>query len=169
MRSVDLGGKLLHQVQLEYDYVSNEVVEELVRRFREITEKLSSPLLTISVIGAGYIDKYTGRFIYWPHVEHYRDLNLKELFATFTDADVEVKNIMYYRIFAERELGNNEVTNVLLIDDYGSALCLDGKIYEGENGFAGELAFLSTNYYMETNEFVAEEYREDAGRLVRLC
>lgn len=166
LRIYDLAGNQILEEDLEYDYVTDDVIAYLVGKLRQIVQtKLPSPLYAISVIAAGYIDKYSGRFAFAPHFEHYKDLDLKGLLGEFCGGEVEVKNIMYYRVLAERELGANPITNALLIDDFGSALCLDGKIYEGENGYAGELGSLSTDYFMEANEYTAEEYREDAGRL----
>ena len=60
---------------------------------------------------------------------------------------------MIYLLHAERKLNASiNLQNVLYVNGLGASLCIDGRIFEGVNGFVGELGMILTDTYGALNE-----------------
>lgn len=101
-------------------------------------------LLGICVAAPGIIDKETGDFIYAPRVENYQHFNMRTFFGDAFGVPVDIFNDVNLGCIAEMKFGCipplAENVYFAYIDSItGSALLLNGKLYVGSHGSAGEL------------------------------
>lgn len=113
-------------------------------------------LLAISVATPGDIDRKTGDFLYAPRLRNCTIRNFRDFFHTAFGVDVLVKNDVNLATYGEHLYGAGiGCSNMLYVAvDYGigSGMVLDGKIFEGARGFAGEIGL----WIMDTNEALAK-------------
>ena len=144
----DLSGRIIGRDQVNNSFIiTDTVLFEVVER---LTALCSLPkarrreLLTIYVASPGKIDDTSGEF-----VEAYRfavspSCNLKTLLLNSFNCRVFIKNDVKLSIEGELRFGklSSETKNALMFyadAGVGTALMLNGEIYEGNDGFAGEI------------------------------
>lgn len=138
------------------DTVKNVIIitESVFREiFAVIRKGLATPtvgrkkLLAVCVASPGIISPETGRYILAPRIENYEKVNLSELFAKEFDCDVIVKKDIAAGLVGEMQFGalsDLRPKNAVFVHfdvNIGLAFLLEGKIHEGDHGFAGELGF----------------------------
>lgn len=104
----------------------------------------------ISALGLGtpgVVDPDTGCVSLAPQISGWEGTNLSQEFADQFTCPVVIENETHLSLLAERWEGSaQECRNALLVQlgiGVGGAFLLDGKIYRGSTGAAGEIAYLS--------------------------
>ena len=134
--------------------ITQEVLEKLMQMIRE---GLRSPclqgkkLLGICIASPGLIDSETGYYRLAPRIENYKEVNITEMFRKEFDCDVIVKKDIVAGAIGEMKFGmlsQEKPRNAIFLHldiNIGAAFVFDGKIYEGNNGYLGELGFYMQN------------------------
>ncbi|MDD5669065.1 MAG: ROK family transcriptional regulator [Candidatus Omnitrophica bacterium] len=158
---VDLKGNIITKTQVARPRPTvKDVTECLLELIREIFRRSKEYVDNIKGIGvglAGLINKRDGS-IHWPQkMDHYYtyasvDLPLKELIKKEFDLPTLIENDATSACFGEYWLrGNISLRNTLyMMSGVGCGIVLDGQIYRGAQGYAGETSIYN---YKEENEF----------------
>lgn len=131
-------------------------LDKIVAQLREMLQKqtMERPLLAISVGTPGDIDQATGDFLYAPRFRNCGVRNLQKFFGDAFDVDVLVKNDVNLATVGENLFGAGaDSSNMLYVSvDYGvgSGMILNGQLFGGARGFAGEIGL----WVMDTNRSV---------------
>ncbi len=173
--------------------IDNDALEQVAAKIEGL---LKSPavngkkLLGVCISSPGKIDQQTSFFIAAPRFVNYRQVNLKEFFESRLHVPVEVHNDIDMGLVGEARFGSipKEARNVYFafIDiTSGSSLMIDGHMYRGSNGYAGEMPninpvdevsatcndrfFTLTDLYLKIKELGKEEgdpfYKKDIFHL----
>jgi predicted NBD/HSP70 family sugar kinase len=129
-------------------YIDEKVLLRIVDCLRDMLndKKVKGmSLLTICISSPGKIDKATGGYFYAPRIIDYKNINLPKFFSKYFNVDTYVYKDTNLGCVGEKRFGviPNDAKNVYFafVDiTSGSSLIIDGKLYEGSNGFAGELS-----------------------------
>lgn len=129
------GGSMLEDQHL---YTIRDLLKTMLDK-----QSPSRKLLAISVATPGEIDRKTGDFLYAPRMKKCTIRNFRDFFHAAFGVDVLVKNDVNLATYGEHLYGAGiDCSNMLYVAmDYGigSGMVLNGKIFEGARGFAGEI------------------------------
>lgn len=146
---VDLKGSIITKTQITRPRASvKEITECLLEIVREILRRSKDYAPKIKGIGAGIaglINKRDGS-IHWPQkMDHYYtyaslDLPLRDLIEKEFNLPVLIENDATAACFGEHWLGlERELRNVIyMFSGVGCGIMINGEVYTGINGYAGE-------------------------------
>ncbi len=121
------------------------LVEQTMERAGAGRERLRGIGIGIS----GVLDRASGTTLFWPKVPQWVNVPVKRIFAEHFRTFVEVEDSPRTMALAERRFGAgsgvDEFLYVMIGAGTGSALFLDGRLYTGSDGFAGEFGHLSVD------------------------
>lgn len=131
-------------------------IEDLVRLIDAIGEMVKDPALKdrrlrcIAIATPGKIDKESGKFILNPRFKDMGDVSFQNMFAERFGCSVTVQNDINLALAGEKTYGSalKGVENALMLHidvGTGAALLVDGKVYEGSHGYAGEIGYFKLN------------------------
>ena len=144
----DLSGRVLGRRTLKPAFIITEStlfeVVEAVNELLSLDSAVGIELLEIYIASPGKIEESTGRFLEAYRFANAEELNLPGFFADRYHCHVSVKNDVKLSIEGELQFGKLSIETrhalMMYVDaGVGSALLLNGKIYEGTHGFAGEI------------------------------
>ncbi len=119
------------------------LLEETLRRAGAGRERLRGIGLGIS----GVLDPETGTTLFWPKVPQWVNVPVRDMFAERFGSFVKAADSPRTMALAERRYGAGsgagEFVYVTVGAGTGAALFLNGALYTGANGFAGEFGHLS--------------------------
>ncbi|MFA4984149.1 MAG: ROK family transcriptional regulator [Candidatus Omnitrophota bacterium] len=148
---VDLKGNILTKTQIARPRANvKEIAECVLEIIREILKRSKQYTANIKGIGvgiAGLINKKDGS-IHWPQrMDHYYtyasvDLSLAELIEKEFDLPVLIENDATCACFGEQWMDvEREFRNVIyMFSGVGCGIIINGEIYTGTNGYAGEVS-----------------------------
>jgi glucokinase len=155
--AVDDGGKMLSKITLETDVRRGRefVVEELVRSVVQMRDKFrEAELYGIGVGVPGLIDSETGRLVESPNLPGWEDYDVKGDIERRLGATVILENDANVAAMGEQWLGAGRKSESLCMytlgTGVGGGLILEGKLWRGWNGMAGELGHC--NVYPDGHE-----------------
>ena len=97
----------------------------------------------IGVASSGVIERSTGTVLFWPKVVGWKNLRLKEILEREHGLPVAVEDSTRAMAIAERRFGGGKgLNNFVFVSvgmGIGSAIFVDGRLYVGQEGLAGEL------------------------------
>jgi predicted NBD/HSP70 family sugar kinase len=161
---VDLKGNIITKTQVARPKLTvKDVTESLLDIIREIFRRSKGYAGNIKGIGiglAGLVNKQDGS-IHWPQkMDHYYtyasvDLPLRELIEREFNLPVLIENDATSACFGEYWLGaGTELKNlVYMFSGVGCGIVIDGHIYRGAQGYAGEVSIYN---YKENDAFNCE-------------
>jgi predicted NBD/HSP70 family sugar kinase len=121
------------------------LVEETMARGGADTTRLRGIGIGIS----GVLDRESGTTLFWPKVPQWVNVPVKQMFADRFGTFVEVEDTPRTMALAERRFGAGaeagEFIYVMVGAGAGAALFLNGTLYTGAHGFAGEFGHLSVD------------------------
>ncbi len=133
------GGKIISKDMLE------GVIITLRSMLRDISGKCGQ-LEGICIGVPGVVDPETGRIHWSARIENFDDLDLVRMFNSAFNVPVTIKNDVNLAVCGERAFGcGNNAQNMIYVNidaGIGIGIVLDGKLYEGRRGFAGDLGVL---------------------------
>jgi len=153
---VDLKGNIVTKTQIARPRPSvKEIAECLLEIVREILRRSKEYTADIKGIGigiAGLINKENGS-IHWPQkMDHYYtyasvDLPLKALIEKEFNLPALIENDATSACFGEHWLGLGEgLKNVIyMFSGVGCGIMINGEVYRGAEGYAGEVAVYNFN------------------------
>jgi N-acetylglucosamine repressor len=161
---VDLKGNIITKTQIarpkpsvkEITECLLEVIREIFRRSKEYSQNIKG----IGVGIAGLVNKKDGS-IHWPQkMDHYYtyasvDLPLKSMIEREFDMPTLIENDATSAAFGEYWLGiETDIKNLIyMFSGVGSGLVINGSIYRGMQGYAGEVSIYN---YKEQDAFNCE-------------
>ena len=152
-------------------YISQDILGQVVSVLKKILEEEAPEFSGYSAIcigTPGKIDPETGYFAYAPKFVDYRSINLQKIFQEAFDAQVIIKNDVKLALMGESYFGSaiakKNVVYLHIDNNYGGAIKLGGKIFEGEHGYAGE--FGSVRVLEKQKQFRYVSYGLSLGGMV---
>jgi glucokinase len=161
---VDLGGTKIATALtdtdcqiLKYDAVRTEavrgpeaIIDQMVSEIRRVIEDLpKESVLGIGVACAGLIEPSTGKVLYSPNLD-WRDLPLADMIARRLDYPIYVGNDVNMAALGELHygagIGKRQIVCVFVGTGIGGGIVIDGHLYEGANGFAGEIGHVTIDW-----------------------
>lgn len=133
------GGKIISKAMLE------GVIFTLGSMLKDIGHKCGS-LIGICIGVPGVVDPDTGKIHWSARIEDYKELDLVEMFGSAFNVPVTIKNDVNLAVCGERFFGcGDNAENMIYVNidaGIGIGIVLDGQLYEGRRGFAGDLGVL---------------------------
>ncbi len=152
---LDIGGtKVLGVVLDETGTIVREVrrpspvseLDALVEVCARIVEDLDAPEAAVGVGAAGLVDT-DGRLTYAPNIPGVREAPLQADLASATGRAVVVDNDANLAALAELQhgaaVGARTALMVTLGTGIGGGIVIEGRVYRGPNGFAGEIGHVT--------------------------
>jgi predicted NBD/HSP70 family sugar kinase len=134
---------------LKYDWQPTELFKGKDRLLQVVHKKLKSYLAKFPEIAAvgiahsGVIDPHTGHVLFWPMVEGWEETPLRQIFEDTHGLPTFVGDCVRAMAVTEERFGQAKgLRNFLLVSvgwGIGSAIFIDGRLYVGRDGLAGEL------------------------------
>ena len=157
--AADFSGKVL--VKHRIDNI-NFLPEDLNKLIEEVYALKSEEVLKgrtlrcIALASPGKIDKESGKFILNPRFKSWRNISLKEVFSEEFGCLVTIKNDINLALSGEKMYGVlKDVNNALMLHvdvGAGAAILINGKVYEGSRGFAGEVGYFKLNMLLSDED-----------------
>jgi len=148
---VDMKGNIVTKTQIASPRSSvKEVTEAVLEIIREILRRSKAYVPAIKGIGvgiAGLVNKKDGS-IHWPQrIDHSYayvsvDLPLREIIEKEFDLPVLIENDATAACFGENwlNLGRSYKNIIYMFSGVGCGIVINGEIYTGSNGYAGEVS-----------------------------
>lgn len=134
-------GELVFEHRTPRPHGPEETVAQLVALTSEVESAASVKLAGLGVGIAGAISR-AGSVQFSPNIPELTDFPLRDLLAEHLDIPVLVDNDATAATWAEHQLGAgrgvDDLLYVALGTGIGTGFVLDGRIYRGAHGFAGE-------------------------------
>lgn len=134
-------------------WLPTEAVRGKDRLLRAVHEELKLQLAqfpntaAIGIAQSAIIDPLAGDVILWPMVEGWDDTPLRQIFANAYGLPTFVGNCVHAMAITEERFGHAKgLRNFLLVNvgwGIGSAIFIDGRLYNGRDGLAGELGHIT--------------------------
>jgi glucokinase len=128
------------------------VINQLKTAIDDLLETNSLDLANLKGIGVcapGPLNPKTGELINPPNLPSLWGLNLKETLLDIYTVEVIIENDANAAGLAEVKMGSakglKDILYVTISTGIGTGIIIDGKIYQGKNGFAGEGGHNSVN------------------------
>ena len=143
----ELNSKVLVQDVIEDQNIINAdtiaLVVEKLKGLLASKEAGGRPLVGICISSPGKMDP-EGNYIFVHRIEDYQHVNLKRSFSEIFHVDVDVYHDVNLGCVGERVFGSipKEARNILFAyidNEAGSSLFLNGRLYGGSHGLAGEV------------------------------
>lgn len=146
----DLLGNKLKYSRIEGGKVFTvEILEGMIDTLRAMLSDIGNKcgkLIGICIGAPGVVDPSTGRIQWSSRFENFRELDLEYMFGKAFGVPVTVKNDVNLAVCGERIFGcGNGADSMIYINvdaGVGVGIVIDGKLYEGRRGFAGDLGVL---------------------------
>lgn len=143
--SSDLAGVVVQQERFLTDPVPERTVNRIIEIIRKFSEQSSIEGVGISI--PGLVTPATGNVIFVPYFK-WRDLPIGEMISQATGLPVTIDNDANAVALAELWFGRPEVRDardfifVLVADGVGTGIIIDGQVYRGVRGAAGEFGHM---------------------------
>src|SRR5687768_7314235 len=144
----DLVGRVLTRERFENSPRPDELAAQVIGRLREIAESgRHGRIAGVGVSLPGLVDTVNGRAIYIPYFR-WRDWPIGEEIERATGLKAVVDNDANAAALAELWFGRPEVSDsrdfimALVAEGIGTGIVIDGQIYRGERGAAGEFGHM---------------------------
>jgi glucokinase len=130
------------------DRGAEEVIERIARCVRDAVDECDLEIKQLRGVGVGApgaIDVSSGRVIFAPNLQ-WQDVPLKKALEKELDAPVQIENdansAMLGVYEAELQAKPRDVAGIFIGTGIGGGIIVDGKLYSGFNGTAGEIGHM---------------------------
>jgi predicted NBD/HSP70 family sugar kinase len=141
----DLSGRVKHVRSLNHS--RSDVLDrlyEIPKIIRNGFDENISAVLVFSIVTPGIVDESTGNVVKSFYTQS-EPVNLKKLGDEW-DTTIEIENDANALLVSEMLLGSIPLRDALYIDrEFGASLVLDGRIFRGPHGGAGEFGHLQVD------------------------
>lgn len=149
---VDFAGEVREQIEetLEPAEGKKKVVSKLFKTIRKllgVSGMDDGKVLGIGVAVPGTLDSKTGVSLFYPGIEDWRDVPLRDLISMEFDKPTFVEQNIRAMTLAEKYWGQGKrVENFLCVgvrSGIGMGIVIGGELYRGKRGMAGELGHIT--------------------------
>ena len=143
----DLAGRILEQLEFPIDPDHDRTFAQIIACINDFKAHEGAAIESVGVSLPGLIDPSTGSAIYVPYF-HWRDLPVANIISEGTHLPVTIDNDANAVALAELWFGRPEVTDlrdfilILVAEGVGTGIIIDGQVYRGERGAAGEFGHM---------------------------
>ena len=143
----DLAGRILQEHQFPANPDSDIALPQIIDTINRFKAHNGAGIESVGVSLPGLIDPSTGTAIYVPYF-HWRDLPVSNIISAGTSLPVTIDNDANAVALAELWFGRPEVTDardfilILVAEGVGTGIIIDGQVYRGERGAAGEFGHM---------------------------
>lgn len=143
----NLAGRVIDQEQFPSDPDPEAALQQIISSVRHFSERNKASIEAVGVTIPGLVDPATGHAIYVPYFK-WRDLAIEQSIAAATGLPVTIDNDANSVALAELWFGRPEVTDardfilILVGAGVGTGIIIDGQVYRGESGAAGEFGHM---------------------------
>jgi predicted NBD/HSP70 family sugar kinase len=143
----DLAGRVQRQQAFPTDPDADRTFARMVEGIQSLLPQQDGSIEAIGISLPGLIDPATGTAIYVPYFK-WRDLPVAKIISSLTGLPVTIDNDANAVALAELWFGRPEVSRardfilVLVAEGVGTGIIVDGQIYRGERGAAGEFGHM---------------------------
>jgi predicted NBD/HSP70 family sugar kinase len=144
----DLSGRLLEKIEFPTDSDFDRTMNQIIKHTNQFIEKSEGSIEGIGISLPGLVESWKGKVINVPHLNwHYP--KILETIQKATGLPVLVENDTNAAALAELWLGRPEISNVrdfvivLINQGIGTGLVIDGQVYRGKGGVAGEFGHMT--------------------------
>ncbi|HEY5254831.1 MAG TPA: ROK family transcriptional regulator [Acidobacteriaceae bacterium] len=153
----DINGNILHKIQsrTEMHEGRERVLERTYRFIRQAIQESGLMPIAIKGIGiahSGVIDSEAGMVLSYPRpgqMAEWKNVPLRQIFQNEFDVPCHLEDSVRTATTAEKFFGlGKELSNFLYIDvgmGIGAGIFLDGKLYRGAGGRAGEFGHITVD------------------------
>jgi predicted NBD/HSP70 family sugar kinase len=140
----DLVGKTLEfkRLRTELGRGEEQVLENIHREIESCLNKYPN-VKALGIAHSGVIDQTTGTVLFWPKVSGWRGVRLRNIFAEKHKLTAVLEDSARTMAIAEQRFGYGKgQTNFIFVHagvGIGAAIFVDGRLYTGHDGMAGEL------------------------------
>ncbi len=145
---VDETGDVLvrHEVDSTPDASAGEVLERITELLTHVRDRGAQPPVAASLAVAGLIDAEGGRVMVSPNIPAFRNLALTDPLSERLGIPVSIENDASAAALGEHRFGAGKGTRHLLHATLGTGigggLVVDGRLYRGAQGLAGEIGHI---------------------------
>jgi len=143
----DLGGNLLQKESFPTSSDIDYMNEQLLAKVTALADKNAEHDLQIGVSIPGIADQVSGNILYVPYFQ-WSDWDIGHRISQATSLPVTIDNDANAIALAELWLGDPEIrriqnfVTVMVSEGIGTGIVINGEIYRGENGAAGEFGHM---------------------------
>jgi predicted NBD/HSP70 family sugar kinase len=150
----DFNGNLIDYVKdrSHADQGPDVAIHHLVELIDQMLEKSGLSYSSLDAIGigvSGVIERNTGVTLFWPKLPLWVNVPVKKMLEDRYKTLVKLEDASRTQAFAEYRLGGaNSAEHFIYIAvgaGIGAALFLNGKLYQGAGGFAGEFGHITVS------------------------
>lgn len=128
---------------------NREDLLELLKKIWKILSKQGKPIQALGLGLPGLFSQDQKKLIQSPHCSYLEGYALSAALAQFIDVSITLDNEANMAAYAEFRLGAGRgINNLVLLtigSGIGTGIILDGKLWQGACGFAGELGHVMVN------------------------
>lgn len=141
----DLSGRVKHARSLDHSrYDVLDKLYEIPKIIRNSFDESISAVLVFSIVTPGIVDESTGNVVKSFYTQN-ETVNLKKLSDEWKTT-LEIENDANALLVSEMLLGSIPLRDALYIDrEFGASLVLNGRIFRGPHGGAGEFGHLQVD------------------------
>lgn len=143
----NLAGRVIEQEEFSPDSDPEKTLQLVIASVRRFSSRNPASIEAVGISLPGLVDPATGQAIYVPHFK-WRDLPIEQRVAAATGLPVTIDNDANSVALAELWFGRPEVTDardfilILVGQGVGTGIIIDGQVYRGERGAAGEFGHM---------------------------
>ena len=143
----DLAGRVVEQKEFLTDLNAEKTLNEVIAVVRELSARNKGSIEAVGISLPGLVDPSTGTAIYIPYFK-WRDLPLAQIISSATGLPVTIDNDANAVALAELWFGQDVMRTtrnfilVLVADGIGTGIIIDGQVYRGQRGAAGEFGHM---------------------------
>lgn len=145
----DLSGRIMDREEFETDPDFNITFSKIVKCSKKLIKRNGGSIEGIGISLPGVVDFHRGIAFFVPHFK-WRDLNIVEDLENELGLPVKADNDANSIALAEIWFGQQSEINenrdfiiVLVKNGIGTGIVVDGQVYQGKNGTAGELGHMT--------------------------
>jgi predicted NBD/HSP70 family sugar kinase len=140
------GTMLKNSVLADCEMLTPQHLEIITEMLSDLLKDTSLPLLYIVIAVPGEISKFDSSIKASTKFNECAGINLVEYYGSRFNCPVDVKNDINLMMLGERTYGDlKDVDNALMLyidSGVGGAICYNGEIFDGDNGYAAEFGFI---------------------------
>jgi predicted NBD/HSP70 family sugar kinase len=143
----DLAGRIVEQEEFLTEPEPEETLRRVIASVRKFSKRNASSIEGVGVSIPGLVDPEAGLAVYVPYFK-WRDLPIEGRISSATELPVTVDNDANSVALAELWFGRPEITDardfilILMAEGVGTGIIIDGQVYRGERGAAGEFGHM---------------------------
>ena len=144
----DFAGNVIEQKEIPFETgISREgLLQKIIALTTELASRAIAPLVMIGIAAPGQVDCEAGRVLHYRLLEDFDQVPIRNRFEEEFDVPVFVEDniraVAYGELLRGSGKGSRNFICLSVRSGVGLGIVIDGKLYTGENGLAGEVGYL---------------------------